>query len=85
MVSFFKYLNISFDYNQLNNFQTVYICRQVSDHLFVGFRCYECSEKEDTERFCDDFIASSKFMVLCQNESCIQTYGSFGDYSGNIL
>ena len=79
--------NLQACYNgfEINIFQTIYICKQVSDHLFVGFRCYECSEKEDTERSCDDFIASSKFMVLCQNESCIQTYGSFGDYSGNII
>merc|ERR1719270_939531 len=46
------------------------------------FKCFYCSEKYE-KKHCDDFIPSSEFMVDCGNryKSCIQTYGSFNDFS----
>merc|ERR1719245_305617 len=44
--------------------------------------CYKCSEK-DNNSHCNEFYPSSKFAVSCGNKynSCIQTYGSFNDFS----
>ena len=48
--------------------------------------CYKCSEK-DNDSHCNDFYPSSQFAVPCGNkyDSCIQTYGSFNDFSGRFL
>ena len=47
------------------------------------FKCFYCSEK-DEKKHCNDFIPSSEFMIPCGDKykSCIQTYGSFNDFSG---
>ena len=50
-----------------------------------ALRCYQCGDNDEAYS-CDRFIHSSKYMVRCDNrhDSCIQTLGSFGDFSGNI-